>query len=174
MADPFVAEIRIFTGNFAPIGWAMCNGQLIPISQNTALFSLLGTNFGGNGTTNFALPNLQGASPLGWGQGAGLSERNLGQSGGEKTVTLTQSQIPSHSHRVEGTVGAITASPSKATFASASLGHASAYGPSTGTPVPMNANAVETSGGGQPHDNMPPYLALNFIISLQGIFPPRS
>jgi len=174
MANPFVAEIRIFTGNFAPFGWAMCNGQLLPISQNTALFSLLGTTFGGDGKSNFALPNLQGASPLGWGQGAGLSDRTLGESGGEPTVTLTQSQIPSHSHTVEGAAGADTASPSGATFGSAPRGRASAYGAASGTLVQMNANAVATAGGGQPHDNMPPYLALNFIIALQGVYPARS
>jgi len=173
MANPFVAEIRIFAGNFAPIGWAMCNGQLLPIAQNTALFSLLGTTFGGNGKTNFALPNLQGASPLGWGQGAGLSNRPLGELGGQTTVTLNQSQIPSHSHAVRGAPGAGISSPSNATFGTEPLRHATAYGPVPGASVQMNPSAVTVVGGSQPHDNMPPYLCLNFIISLQGIFPAR-
>jgi microcystin-dependent protein len=171
--DPFVAEIRIFAGNFAPIGWAFCDGQLIPISQNTALFSLLGTNYGGNGTSNFALPNLQGSSPLGYGQGPGLTDRVLGETGGEQSVTLLQNELPAHSHTVEGTTGSAVASPANATFSSLARGRPPAYG-NTAPNVQMSPGAISAVGGGQAHDNMPPYLAVNFIIALQGVFPARS
>ena len=175
MADPFVGEIRVFPFNFAPLGWAMCNGQVLPISQNTALFSLLGTQFGGNGTSNFALPNLQGSVPLGQGQGPGLTDRIIGEAGGSAAVTLLVSEIPAHSHSVqcEGTAGN-TSSPVNAVFGAASRGKPPAYATSGGTPVILSVAAVTTSGGGQPHDNMPPYLALNFCIALQGVFPARS
>jgi len=175
--DPFVAEIRIFAGNFAPIGWALCNGQILPISQNTALFSLIGTQFGGNGTTNFALPNLQGSVPVGQGIGAGLSPRNVGDSGGEQNVTLSQNTMASHNHQMSGlaTAGSNTtpdptmalAEPNPATFP--------AYQTSLGSsPTTLNANAVTPAGGGQPHNNLQPFLVLNFIIALQGIFPARA
>jgi microcystin-dependent protein len=176
--DPFVAEIRIFAGNFAPVGWALCDGQLLPISQNTALFSLLGTNYGGNGTSNFALPNLQGSSPLGYGQGAGLTQRILGETGGEQTVTLNQNELPAHSHIVQGTTGTAAASPANATFGTGARGRPPAYGNPT-TPVvqptvEMNPAMTAATGGNQAHDNMPPYLALTFIIALQGVYPARS
>jgi microcystin-dependent protein len=146
VSDQFVGEIRAFPFNFAPNGWAVCNGQLLAISQNTALFSLLGTQFGGNGTSNFALPNLQGSAPLDFGQGPGLSPRVIGETGGEQAVTLTLVQIPAHTHQATG--------------------------------VAANGNlttvALAPQGSSLPHDNMPPYLALNFCIALQGIFPARS
>ncbi len=171
--DPFVAEIRIFAGNFAPKGWAFCNGQIIPISQNTALFSLLGTTYGGNGTSNFALPNLQGAAPMHPGQGPGLSLHELGESGGTATETLLQSQMPVHSHGLSASpILANVASPANAAFGAEPTGAAPPYSKSV-PDVAMGAVAA-SAGGAQPHDNMPPYLTLNFIIALQGIYPPRT
>jgi microcystin-dependent protein len=174
MADQFVGEIRTFPFNFAPVGWAMCNGQLMAIAQNTALFSLLGTQFGGDGKTTFALPNLQGAIPLAAGSGAGLNNRIVGESGGSATVFLTVDQIPAHSHSVQCAAAGNAFSPANAVFAGESLGNPPAYAPWPGPPANLSNSAVATTGGGQPHDNMPPYLALNCCIALQGIFPPRS
>ena len=177
MSDQFVAEIRIFGGNFAPTGWALCNGQLLPINQNTALFSLLGTNFGGNGTSTFGLPNLQGAAPLGWGQGAGLTARNLGDTGGEQTVTLLSSQTPSHNHNALAAATGGTDSPAGTVWGEAREGKTPVhlYAPSAGgTNVAMNTSALSPIGGGQPHNNLQPYLVLTFIIAQQGIFPSRS
>jgi microcystin-dependent protein len=171
MSDPFVAEIRIVGCNFAPKGWAFCNGQLLPLSQNTALFSLLGTTYGGNGQTNFALPDLQGRSPMQSGQGPGLSLRDLGESGGSETVTLTQSQIPNHSHGLHGVSAAATTGTPGATVALAKPASALVYRAATNT-VPMAAMAP--AGAGQPHNNRQPYLVLNFIIALQGVYPPRT
>jgi microcystin-dependent protein len=171
MSDQFVAEIRAFPFNFAPVGWAQCNGQIISISQNTAVFSLLGTNFGGNGVSNFQLPNLQGSFPLAYGQGAGLTNRDIGEVGGSPTVALTVSELPAHSHTVVCAGAGNTDSPAGALFADSS---AAAYGPpGTGT-VNMRPTIVSSAGANQPHNNMPPYLALNFCIALEGIFPPRS
>jgi microcystin-dependent protein len=172
MANQFLGEIRVFPCNFAPFGWAMCNGQLLPISQNTALFSLLGTNFGGNGTSNFALPNLQGSVPIFWEEGPGLTLRDIGEVGGEAAVTLTESEMPAHTHQVGCATTSDTSRPEGAVFGSraeASL----AYGP--GSPnVSMSPAAVGSAGDGQPHNNMPPYVTLNFCIALQGVFPARS
>jgi microcystin-dependent protein len=173
MADPFVAEIRIFAGNFAPKGWATCDGQLLPLSQNTALFSLLGTTYGGNGQTTFALPNLQGAAPMQHGQGQGLSMRDLGEQGGEQAVTLLQTEMPVHSHSLIGTNQLQQLpDPSNHTLARA---NANAYvqNPSQGSFTQMNQSALGSTGGNQPHNNMPPYLTLTFIIALQGVFPAR-
>jgi microcystin-dependent protein len=167
----FVGEIRIFAGNFAPAGWALCNGQLIPISQNTALFSLLGTNFGGDGRSNFALPNLQGAVPRGVGQGPGLSPVVVGEQAGETAVTLLSAQLPSHSHAALGVAGAgNSASPAGASWAEQRRDNYTAYA----NPVAMSVNALAATGGGQAHNNLQPYLALSFIIALTGIYPPRS
>jgi microcystin-dependent protein len=171
MADPFVAEIRIFPFNFAPRGWAFCNGQLLPLSQNTALFSLLGTTYGGNGKSNFALPDLQGSAPLHPGQGPGLSLYDLGQQGGSDFVTLLQSEIPAHSHafRANNTLGD---TPSPAAHALAR--NANSYQQTTNANlVLMNFNSLPPAGGSLPHNNMQPYLTLNFNIALQGVFPPR-
>ena len=172
MANPFLAEIRIFTGNFAPKGWAQCDGQLLAISQNTALFSLLGTNYGGNGTSNFALPNLQGAAPMHAGQGPGLSERFPGETGGEQTVTLLETEMPAHSHSLLGT-NQLQQLPDPADHTLARA-NANAYLQSPGSFTQMSPSAIGAAGGSLPHNNMPPYQALTFIIALQGVFPPRS
>jgi len=176
MASPFVAEIRIFGFNFAPTGWAMCDGQILPISQNTALFSLLGTTYGGDGKSNFALPNLQGTAPLQQGQGPGLSLRDLGESGGEQTATLLTTEIPSHSHTaLANTVGAQVATPGGNTWAPPGAGRGlTIYDSGAGSAPQMNLQALADTGGNLPHNNMPPYLTLNFCIALQGIFPPRT
>ena len=176
MSNPFLAEVRIFTGNFAPKGWALCDGQLLPISQNTALFSLLGTTYGGDGKSNFALPNLQGCAPMQAGQGPGLSLRDLGETAGEQTVTLLQTEMPVHSHSAQGSSGSTQTSPTNNAWASgAKLGGGNLYFPSTpASNVQMNPFATSIAGGSQPHNNMMPFLGLTFIIALQGVFPARS
>ncbi len=170
MADPFVAEIRIFPFNFAPKGWAWCDGQLLPISQNTALFSLLGTTYGGNGQSNFALPNLQGRAPMHPGQGPGLSLHDLGETGGSETVSLLESEMPSHSHTLRATsedgdrpdrAGRYLA---RGAYLYAAAQNLNMMAPETLAPV----------GSDQPHNNMQPYLTFYFCIALQGVFPPRS
>jgi microcystin-dependent protein len=173
MADPFVAEIRIFPFNFAPKGWAWCDGQLMPLSQNTALFSLLGTTYGGNGKSNFALPDLQGRAPMHPGQGPGLSLHDLGETGGSETVTLLESEIPAHSHawrtrndvgedRIPGPTEAIARSTGGLLFAA------------PGAVVSMAPEALPPAGGDQPHNNLMPFLTFYFCIALQGVFPPRT
>jgi len=177
MSNPFVAEVRIFTGNFAPKGWALCDGQLLPISQNTALFSLLGTTYGGDGKSNFALPNLQCCAPMQAGQGPGLSLRDLGETGGEQTVTLLQTEMPAHSHTAQATTDLTTpnASPANNIWASGQKGFGNVYTPSvSGQNVQMNPLGTSIAGGNLPHNNMPPFLGLTFIIALQGVFPARS
>jgi microcystin-dependent protein len=176
MSNPFLAEIRIFTGNFAPKGWALCDGQLLPISQNTALFSLLGTTYGGDGKSTFALPDLQGCAPMQAGQGPGLSLRDLGETAGEQTVTLLQTEMPSHSHTAQGSTGSNQTTPVNNAWASgAKLGGGNLYFPSTpASNVQMNPFATSIAGGNLPHNNMPPFLGLTFIIALQGVFPARS
>jgi microcystin-dependent protein len=173
MSDQFLAEIRIFPFNFPPTGWAFCNGQLLPLSQNTALFALLGTFYGGDGKSTFALPDLQGAAPMQTGQGQGLSERFLGEQSGTESVTLLLSEIPLHTHSFSGsnedaTQGSLTDSvvPSKASGGTP-------YQTSLAGLQPMNLQALALAGGSLPHNNMQPYLSLNFCIALQGIFPQR-
>jgi microcystin-dependent protein len=175
MSNPFLAEIRIFTGNFAPKGWALCDGQLMSISQNTALFSLLGTTYGGDGKSNFALPNLQGCAPMQAGQGSGLSLRDLGETSGEQTVTLLQTEMPAHSHGAQASAGTTQFNPANNAWASGQKGFGNAYAASSpGTNVPMNPFGTSIAGGNLPHNNMPPFLGLTFIIALQGVFPARS
>jgi len=183
MSDQFVAEIRIFPFNFAPVGWAMCNGQLLPISQNTALFSLIGTFYGGDGKSTFGLPNLQGSVPIDQGQGAGLTDRAIGESGGESAITLLQSEMPSHAHTLQATTtpgNTATAAGSQLALATAGGGKsggayvANFYSSNIASPTAMSPNAIGFAGGNQPHNNMMPYLGLNFCIAMQGIFPSRA
>lgn len=173
MSSPFVAEIRIFGFNFAPTGWAFCNGQLLPISQNTALFSLLGTVYGGNGQSTFALPDLQGRAPMHPDQGPGLSQRILGEEGGSETVTLLQAEIPVHNHAVgihDIDLAELNAPATNRSLAQSA--NANAY-VAPGNFVAMAPQALSVAGGSLPHNNMMPYLTLNFCIALQGVFPPR-
>jgi len=175
MASPFVAEIRIFGFNFAPKGWAFCDGQILPLSQNTALFSLLGTTYGGDGKSNFALPNLQGSAPMQQGQGPGLSLRDLGETGGETTVSLLQSEIPSHTHTASASGGGGSANdPTGGVWAATVIARqgTNTYGTAGG--ATMSPVALSIAGGDQPHNNMMPYLTLNFCIALQGVYPPRT
>ena len=172
MADSFVAEIRMFGFNFAPLGWAFCNGQVLPISQNTALFSLLGTNFGGNGQNTFALPNLQSSFAIGQGQGPGLTLRNVGETGGSATVTLQTAEIPAHSHGLMADAGANSNFPMGANLATTANGAAVYRIP--GATAAMAPDALFSAGNSSPHENRQPYLGLNFCIALQGIFPPRN
>ena len=171
MADPFIGQISLFSFAFPPKGWAHCNGQLLPIAQNQALFSLLGTTYGGNGVTTFALPNLQNRAATSSGQGPGLSSQTLGQVGGEAAHALTTAEMPSHAH------GAATASDTtqlspQGRYWAPNTGGAAIYSP-TGVAL-MSPNAVGNSGNGQPHPNMQPHLPLNFCIALQGVFPSRN
>jgi microcystin-dependent protein len=172
MADPFVAEIRIFPFNFAPRGWAFCDGQLLPISQNTALFSLLGTTYGGDGKSTFALPDLQGRAPMHPGQGPGLSLHDLGETGGSETVTLLESEIPAHSHTLMAWSQdpADHFSPEGAALCRSNNGKA--WGPANNL-VSLSPQALAPAGGDAPHNNLQPYLTLYFCIAMQGVFPPR-
>jgi microcystin-dependent protein len=173
MADPFVAEIRIFPFNFAPKGWAWCDGQLVPISQNTALFSLLGTTYGGDGQSTFALPDLQGRAPMHPGQGPGLSLHDLGETGGTETVTLLESEIPEHSHALmaQNTPLGSVATPAGKTLNRTASGNL--YDGTGLSIVAMAPEALALVGGDAPHNNLQPYLTFYFNIALQGVFPPR-
>jgi len=175
MTDPFLAEIRMFAGNFAPNGWALCNGQLMSISQNTALFSLLGTTYGGDGRVTFGLPDLTDSAPMQQGDGPGLTSRSLGELGGESAVTLLNSEMPVHVHQVNAVdAGGDATTPNGALWASAMLGRVGTNMYSTAAPNQlMNAMTTGITGGSLPHNNMPPYLCVTFIIALQGIFPSR-
>ncbi|WP_395376851.1 phage tail protein [Marinicella sp. W31] len=173
MSEPFTAEIRIFAGNFAPRGWAFCDGQLLPISQNTALFSLIGTTYGGDGRSTTALPNLQGRSPMHPGRGPGLTSRRLGQRGGVEQVSLSEAQMPSHSHDARAAIQpASTSTPNDTTALGRSVG-ANAYNASPTGLVGMNSGVAQQTGGSQPHNNMQPYLCMYFIIALVGLYPSR-
>jgi microcystin-dependent protein len=179
MSSPFVAEVRIFPFNFAPKGWAFCFGQLLPISQNTALFSLLGTTYGGDGRSTFALPNLQGCSPMQPGQGPGLTLRDLGETGGEETVTLLQTEMPIHSHTVMADTGAANSGDPTGNIYKTALipGNppSAVWAYNAGPPnTQSNVLNIGATGGSFPHNNLMPYLTLNFCIALQGVFPPRS
>jgi len=171
--DPFVAEIRIFPFNFAPKGWAWCDGQLLPLSQNTALFLLLGTTYGGDGKSNFALPDLQGRAPMHPGQGPGLSLHDLGETGGSETVSLLESEIPSHSHALRASSDdADLQIPGPQFSVAKSTGQA--FYSTTATLVNMAPEALAPAGGDQPHNNLQPYLTFYFCIALQGVYPPRT
>jgi microcystin-dependent protein len=175
MSNPFVAEVRIFPFNFAPTGWAFCAGQLMPISQNTALFSLLGTTYGGDGKSTFALPDMQGNAPMQPGQGQGLSLRDLGEMSGVESITLLVSEMPFHNHTISGHNGdqADAQNPSANTALAQS---AQGFAYQTNTSANLGLMAFQTlppAGGGLPHNNMQPYLTLNFCIALQGVFPAR-
>jgi len=171
MADPFVAEMRIFPFNFPPKGWAWCDGQLLPISQNTALFSLLGTTYGGDGKSTFALPDMQGNAPMHPGQGPGLSLHDLGEMSGSETVTLLQSEIPSHTHALRAALDPGDVAIPAPTRSLASSSNGVIY--NTNNPDTVMANCLAPAGGDQPHNNMMPYLTLYFNIALQGVFPAR-
>jgi microcystin-dependent protein len=177
MSDQYLGEIRMAAFNFAPIGWATCSGQLLSISQNTALFSLLGTYYGGNGTSNFALPNLQARAAMGYGNGAGLSQRFWGETGGEYSVTLINNQMPQHNHPAACISGGGSLDspnvPGNAVWAADGAGRGvNLYATVTST-VSMNPMAVQVNGGNLPHNNVQPCLAITFIIALQGIYPQR-
>lgn len=174
MSQPFVAEIRIVAFNFPPRGWAFCNGQLLPISQNTALFSLLGTTYGGDGKSTFALPDLQGSVPIEQGQGAGLTERFLGEQSGTPTVTLLQSEMPQHRHFAvaDGSGGGNQPAPNGNAWSSLSGRTPPSLYNNTAN-INMSPLATSVTGSSFPHNNMQPYLGLNFIIAMQGVFPPR-
>lgn len=174
MADPFVAEIRIFPFNFAPKGWAWCDGQILPLSQNTALFSLLGTTYGGNGQSNFALPDLQGRAAMHPGQGPGLSLHDLGESNGADTVTLLQTEIPVHNHTMQvSDIAGNSTSPANNVMAIGAKG-TPIYAPISGASTTLGLNTVNPTGGNLPHNNMQPYLTMYFAIALQGVFPPHT
>lgn len=171
MSTPFIAEIRIFSFSFAPRGWGQCNGQLLPINQNQALFSLLGTTYGGNGVTNFALPNFQGRVAMQWGSSSGGTSYTLGESSGTENHTLSIPQIPAHSHGLN--VSNATANAVVPTGNALGVSAANLYA-APGSLAPMAADALSNAGGSQPHSNMQPFLTLNFCIALQGIFPSRN
>ena len=174
MADPFVAEIRVFPFNFPPKGWAWCNGQIMPISQNTALFALLGTTYGGDGKSTFGLPGLQGSVAMHPGQGPGLSLHDLGETGGAETVTLLQSEMPAHTHGLMGANFPGDVQVPTPTKALARSTNGNAYQDNTSANlVTMNPQVLPPAGGGLPHNNLMPYLTFYFNIALQGIFPPR-
>jgi microcystin-dependent protein len=174
MSSPFVAEIRVVAFNFAPTGWALCNGQLMPISQNTALFSLLGTYYGGDGKSTFALPDFQGATALSQGQSSTGSEFFLGQMSGTPSVTLLQSEMPFHTHAVSAAIDPAELQAPAATRALARSGPGIVYQTNTSSNLAqLSPYAASIAGGSLPHNNMPPVVAMNFIIALQGVFPPR-
>jgi len=172
MANPFVGQILVVGFNFAPHGYAVCDGQLLPISQNTALFSLLGTYYGGDGKSTFALPNLQGSLPVGQGTSTTGTTYDLGETGGTQTVTLLTSEMPSHTHSFLTDIdsGVNASSPSQSALSAG----VSLYTPTNSPAAQMNQTMVTVAGGNQPHNNMMPYLCLNFVIALQGVFPARS
>jgi microcystin-dependent protein len=170
--DVFIGTIMIFAGNFEPAGWAFCNGQILPIQQNAALFSILGTTYGGNGTTNFALPNLQGRAPIHFGQGVGLSLYQLGETLGAEQVALTIPQIPSHSHLVTVNAGAATTDQVSNAFL-ANSGTAKPYAPTVTSAATLNTQVVQPAGANLPHENRQPLIAMNYIIALTGLFPSR-
>ncbi len=178
MSEPYIGEVRCFGFNFPPRNWALCNGQLVAIAQNSALFAILGTTFGGDGRSTFGLPNLQGQIPMHWGSGQGGFNTQIGEAQGTPNVTLTAQQIPQHSHSVTTAAATVaaerSASPTSASFLSSTKGEALYQNPPVTPNSAFSPRAISPSGNSQPHDNMQPYLALNFCISLEGIFPSRN
>jgi microcystin-dependent protein len=177
MSEPFLGEIRMFGGNFAPRGWAFCNGQLLSIAQNTALFSLLGTTYGGDGRTTFALPDLRGRAPMHWGQGPGLTNRMLGEAAGVENVTLLSTQMPAHVHAIGAFNGAGDQSSPAGNVPAMLLNQQTGQNENLYASTPntqLGLQGESTVGGNQPHENMQPYLVVTFIIALEGIFPSRS
>jgi microcystin-dependent protein len=172
MSEPFIAEIRIFAGNFAPRGWAFCNGQLLPIAQNTALFSLIGTTYGGDGRTTTGLPDLKGRAPMHPGHGPGLTSRRLGQKTGTETEGLDESQIPSHNHTARGSENAAVSTAPANNFVAHGAGRGINRYLDADTSIGASKQLLPT-GGGAAHNNMQPYLAMYFIIALQGLYPSR-
>jgi microcystin-dependent protein len=171
MATPFIGEIRMFGGNFAIQGWAFCDGSLLAISEYDTLFNLIGTTYGGDGQETFALPDLRGRAPVHMGQSAGTSSFVLGQQAGTESVTLTTQQIPAHTHVPQASTNGGSDSPSGNVWGNSATGKP--YGP-VPTNAALNAASVQSSGGSQPHDNMQPYLVVNYIISLFGIYPSQN
>ena len=175
MGQPFVGEIRMFGGNFAPAGWMTCDGQLIPINENETLFTLIGTTYGGDGQSTFALPNLAARVPVHMGTGPGATQFPIGQNGGTASVTLTTAQLPSHNHLLAATSSGQQQTPAANTLpADAVPGNSEVYGPVGSAPTQLAANTIGLGGSGQPHDNMQPYLVITFIISMFGLFPTQS
>ncbi|UJF33810.1 phage tail protein [Paenibacillus hexagrammi] len=170
--DPYLGEIRIFAGNYAPSGWALCDGSLLPVSQNPALFSIIGAIYGGNGTTTFALPDFRGAAPVHQGTGPGLTPRTVGELGGSATVTLDETQIPNHTHAINAELTPTGASPTQAVWASSAAGRGQAIY-SMNIDTPLSPLALGVTGASQPHNNMQPFVAMNFIICLEGNYPPK-
>ena len=177
MSEPFIAEIRIFAGNFAPRGWAFCDGQLLPVSQNTALFSLIGTTYGGDGRTTTALPNMQGRAPMHPGRGAGLTSRRLGQRGGIEMVTLSESQMTQHRHTARAVARRGEENNPNGNYWAATVGNNTYIAPDAGGNPPSQTSfasqALESAGGSVPHNNMQPFITINFIIALVGLYPSR-
>lgn len=171
MSEPFIAEIRIFAGNFAPRGWAFCDGQLLPISQNTALFSLIGTTYGGDGRSTTALPNLQGRAPMHPGRGPGLTDRRLGQRGGVEMVTLTEAQMPQHTHTMFGSEERGDTTNAVGNYLGAGT---DMFATSSTSGTTLAEAVLPNTGGSQAHNNMQPFLTMNFIIALVGLYPSRS
>ena len=174
MSEPFTAEIRIFAGNFAPRGWAFCNGQLLPIAQNTALFSLIGTTYGGDGRTTTALPNLKGRAAMHPGRGPGLTSRRLGQRGGSEMITLSEAQMPNHTHTVQGSSDVPDSRQPGNSLPAQPVGRGAAVLYGTANQVSFASSMVTNTGGSQAHNNLQPFLTMTFIIALVGLYPSRS
>jgi microcystin-dependent protein len=168
---PYVGEVRVTAFNFAPSGWALCNGQILAISQNTALFQIIGTTYGGNGVSTFALPDLQGRTPLGPGQGPGLSDRQPGDMGGSETHTLSASELPQHTHVLRGSSANGTTDRPDDNVPARNPAGVPQYAPAVAADANLAATAAASVGGGQPHTNMQPYIVVNYIIALQGVYP---